>query len=699
MSSESTFAQACETALKHHQAGRPVEAESLYRQLLSANLNCLDDLLMLARMTHQFGRHADAVDVLRRAIDLYPRSAECHTNLGMVLAMSGQIDPAIAAFQAALALWSNSPETHNNLANALRSKGLVDESVAVYRQAIALRPAYLEAHINLARTLQSQRRWDEAIDAFTNAIRLCPNDADLHNTLASLLQLTGRLDEAIAAFRRAVALRPNFADAHNNLGGALQARGHLVEAGAAYRRALAAQPDFAAALSNLGNVLKSQGELDEAIHCIRRAEALKLDPRIGSNLLFTLHSHPDYDRRRLFQEHARWNQAYAQPLAAQPPSAVIFTGVRPAGGRRLRIGFFSPDFRNHPVSWFLLPLLENRDRTAFEVFCYAEVPRPDPMTDRVRALADEWRSTIGLVDDQVAQMMREDRIDILVDLAMHTANRLLVFARKPAPVQVTWLAYCSTTGLQTIDYRLSDPYLDPPEFDDSCYSEKTVRLPRTYWCYQPREQTREVNQLPALASGCVTFGCLNNFGKVHPAVLAAWCRVLREVPNARLLLHAHEGDHRERARQYFQREGIDAERIEFVGYLPLSQYFLQYHRIDIALDTFPYSGATTTCDALWMGVPVVTLAGQTAVSRAGLSILSNITMSELSGLAAGTVDQYVRVATELANDLPRLTNLRAALRGQMRQSPLMDAPRFAKDVEAAFCQMWADSSAATAATS
>jgi len=313
------------------------------------------------------------------------------------------------------------------------------------------------------------------------------------------------------------------------------------------------------------------------------------------------------------------------------------------------------------------------------------VPVPDDLTGQLRAHADHWHSLVGLTDPQAAELIRQHRIDILVDLALHTAhNRLLVFARKPAPVQVTYLAYAGSSGLHTMDYRLSDPFLDPPEVDESVYTEQTYRLAQSYWCYQPME-TPPVALVPALKAGHLTFGCLNNFCKVSEPTLQTWARLLQAVPAAQLLLHAAEGNHRQRTAGVLQRLGIDPQRLHFVSRVPLSEYQELYGQIDIALDPFPYGGRTTTCDALWMGVPVVSLAGKTAVGRGGLSILSNIGLPEL---VANSEEEYVRIALELANDLPRLDHLRLTLRRRMEASPLMDAPRYARNIEAAYRAMW-----------
>jgi protein O-GlcNAc transferase len=318
---------------------------------------------------------------------------------------------------------------------------------------------------------------------------------------------------------------------------------------------------------------------------------------------------------------------------------------------------------------------------------FADTLVSDARTRQLRACTDQWRTIAGLRDQQVADQIRQARIDILLDLTLHMANnRLRVFARKPAPVQATFAGYPGSTGLSAIDYRLSDPYLDPPGMDESVYSEHTIRLPDSFWCYAPLEGREiPVNSLPALESGVVTFGCLNNFCKINESVLALWARVLRKVEGSRLLLLAPENDHRRRTANWLRQEGIDSQRVEFVPRQSRLQYLGVYHRIDLGLDSFPYNGHTTSLDSFWMGVPVVTLVGQTAVSRAGWSQLSNLGLRDL---AAQTPEQFVQIAADLANDLPRLAELRRTLRQRMEASPLADAPRFARSIEAAYRQMW-----------
>ena len=704
-------------AVQHHQAGRLADAEKLYRQVLAQQPNHADALHRLGGVLAALNRNDEAADSIRRALTLRPNWPEASSNLGNVLRNLGRLDEAVAACRQALALKPDYAIAHNNLANALKDQGHRDEAITAYRRAVALNPNYAKALGNLGLALYGAGQLDEAIAAYRRAIALQPDNPDHHNNLGNALGDTGHLDEAIAAYRQAVALQPNRPDtlgtlgnacydkgqleeaiaayrqaialkpnnpeAYSNLGISLQRQGCPDEALAAFRQALSLNPEFPKAHSNIGNALSDQGRLDEAAAAYRQALALKPDyASAHSNLVLGLHYHPGYDAPALARELRTWNLQHAAPL--QKFITPHANTRDPA--RRLRIGYVSPDLRNHVVGRFLLPLLAHHDKTQFEIFAYAQVAVPDAMTHRLQAHIDTYRTTVGLSDLQAADLIRRDQIDILVDLAMHTAgNRLLIFALKPAPVQVTYLAYCASTGMDTIDYRLSDPYLDPPGMDESIYSEKTVRLPETYWCYEPCVAPLDVGPLPALAQGRITFGCLNNFCKVTEPTLAAWAQILRSVPTSHLLLHAHPGTHRQNVLGRLARANIDPARIAFAGKVPAPDYFRLYQQIDIALDTFPFGGGTTTCDALYMGVPVISLLGQTAVGRGGLSILSNLGAPEL---VAHSPDQYIHLATTLANDLPRLTELRATLRRRMEQSPLMDAPRFARHVEAAYRQMW-----------
>jgi predicted O-linked N-acetylglucosamine transferase (SPINDLY family) len=534
-----------------------------------------------------------------------------------------------------------------------------------------------------AEALHKAGRLAEAQAALRKLLNQRPDHPAAVHLLGIVAGRLGQTAESVRLLRRAVQLQPRSAQAHHNLAFALRLNGAADEAIAHFNRAIQIRPDFAEAHSNLGNALIDIGQFDQAIASHRQAVRLSPDDaKEHSNLVFILHYHPGYDARMIHEELRRWNQQHAEPLKKfiQPHA----NSRDP--DRRLRIGYVSPDFREHPVGQNLLPLFRRHDHRQMEIFCYANVLRPDRLTDQLRGYADVWRSIVGLSDSQAVDLIRQDRIDVLVDLALHSAsNRLMVFAHKPAPVQATYLGYCGGTGMDAMDYRLSDPYLDPKESDLSCYSERTIRLPETYWCYEVAGPTPEVSPPPVAAAGYLTFGCLNNFVKVSQPALDLWAEILRGLPQSRLIVHSHRGTHLNAMRQRFAGKGISPDRLEFPNWQPWPQYVRTYGRIDIALDPFPWGGGITTCDALWMGVPVVSLVGRTAVGRGGASILSNVGLPEL---IAQTPQQYVQIAADLAGNLPRLAELRRTLRARMQASPLMDAPRFARNVEAAYRQMW-----------
>jgi predicted O-linked N-acetylglucosamine transferase (SPINDLY family) len=603
--------------------------------------------------------------------------------LGHLMNATGRRREAAELLSRAIALQPNDPDHHKTLGLCLAAQGRFDEAAEAMRRAVALQPGDLGLLKRFGRLLQDAKRYAEAEGVYRRVIALTPMFFDGYIDLAVVLRDQGRVDEAKAAARRAIEFNPRSALAHYTLGGIHRCAGELDATVEALARAVALQPDYCEAINDLGSALKAMGRLDEAIACFCKVSTLGTHPMLASNLLYTLHFHPASTPRMVYEEHARWDARFARPLAIE----VREHGNDPSLGRRLRVGYVSSDFRKHPVGRFLLPLVAHHDPREVEVYCFSDVTRPDEMTERFRAHAHVWRQTDTLSDEQLADVIREQEIDILMDLAMHTdGTRLFAFARKPAPVQVSYLAYPSTTGLSTMDYRFSDPYLDPPEANDEYrYTERTLRLSRTYWCYEPAEEAPQPNLLPAVSGGPFTFGSLNNFPKMTGPTIEMWSRLLETVANSRLLLHAPYGSARERTKAVFQQRGVDPARLEFVDPLPLAQYFKQYHRIDIALDPFPHNGATTTCDALWMGVPVVSLASAMGISRSGLSLLSNVGCPEL---VARTPDQYVRIAGQLAGDLPRLSHLRATLRERMRSSPLLNAPQFARDVEAAYRQMW-----------
>jgi protein O-GlcNAc transferase len=663
--------------------GQFAAAIAAYRKAISMEPTLAEAHNNLGNALREGGQLDEAVAACRRAIQIKPDYPEAHHNLGAALAAQGHLEEAIAAYRHALELKPDIPQTYNNLGNALRERGQVDEAVTACRRALDLNPNFLEAHNSLGNALREQGQLDDAIAAFHRALALKPDLPEAYNNLSLALRERGRLDDAVAACRRAIELKPDSPGAHNNLGLALKELGQLDEAMAAYRCAIELKPDLSEAHNNLGNALRDQGELDEAMAAYRRALQIQPD-YVGAhgNLVCTLHFHPGHDDGTISEEHRRWNRQFSDPLQPYVLPHANDRGLE----RRLRVGYVSPDFWDHAVGRYVLPLFEQHDRERFEIRCYSGVARPDWMTERLRALAGEWRNTVGVSDTRLAEIIREDAVDILVDLAMHTAgNRLPVFARRPAPVQVAWLAYPGSTGLHSIGYRLTDACMEPPGEKPPWSVEEPVRLADCWCCYDPIGESPEINALPALSAGGVTFGSLNNFAKVHEGVLALWARVLEAVKGSRLLMFCPEGRTRERVRAFFGLRGIATERLELAAFLPRREYLKLYQRIDIGLDPFPCNGMTTTCDALWMGAPVLTLQGRMPVSRAGLSLLSSV---GLGNLAADSEDDYVRMAVELAGNLPRLADLRATLRARMQASPLMDAPRFARNVEAAYQSMW-----------
>ncbi|HTV49457.1 MAG TPA: tetratricopeptide repeat protein [Phycisphaerae bacterium] len=522
----------------------------------------------------------------------------------------------------------------------------------------------------------------EAEKVYQQILSQQPNNADALHLMGVLAFDRGNAQRAIELIQQAISIKP-IAGMYYHLGNAFKDLDQIDASENAFRKAIELKPNIALAHNNLGNVLKVQGKPKEAIGAYRKALEYESDlANAHSNIICVMHLIDEFDAATILQETLKWSEKYADPFKAF---------IRPHlndrnPDRKLRIGYISSDFRAHVVGWNLLPLIREHDHKKHEIYCYSGVSQPDDVTARVRFYSDRWRNIVQVSDQDTAQMIYDDQIDILIDLSVHSSShRLGVFARKPAPVQATWLGYAGTTGLSTMDYRLSDPYLDPPGTDLSVYREQTVCLAHSFWCYQPGGETVVPGPLPAKDAGFVTFCSMNNFSKVTPAVMDLWAKILNAVPRSRLVLYSKPGSHQEQVRNRFAGAGISLERLNFVGWQPWLHYINLYNRVDIALDTFPWGGGITNCDSLYMGVPVVSLSGRTAVGRGGKSILTNIGLPEL---AARTQEEYLDIAVKLAGDLPRLTELRRTLRQRMQQSPLMNAKRFARDIEAAYREMW-----------
>jgi protein O-GlcNAc transferase len=698
------------------------------------------------------GHHAQAADALRAALALAPDDADTHAALGNALQALGDHPGAIAAFSAALARDPLNADAANNLGNSHRQLGAVDAAEHAYRAALAAQPTHALALTHLGTLLDAQGRHDDALALLHDAVRaapdapaglinlgvalcerrafddaaahleravaLAPLDADAAYNLGNALQGLGRYPEAADQYLRAVGLRPDHADALNNLGNVCEALGDTTAAAQAFDAALRARPGCVAAHNNaanllrrlglhddavahlhaalasaprhsathnnLGNVLKDNGALDDAIDSYRRALAHDPDNAVAhSNLVYAL-SFQSEEAQPVLAEALNWS-------ARHEPAALPAAPARPrAPDARLRIGYVGADFREHCQALFLTPLLSHHDRRAFEIICYASVARPDATTARLAGYVDQWRDVHALDDDALARLIRDDGIDILVDLTMHMdGGRPALYAQRPAPVQATWLAYPGTTGLASLDYRLTDPHLDPAAHD-AHYRERSIRLADTFWCYDPLTDTPAVGPLPARSAGHVTFGCLNNPCKLTDRTLRLWAPIFARLPDARLVVMTPRGDGQVRLLERMRAHGLDPARITCVPYRPRADYLASYLDLDIALDTFPYNGHTTTLDALWMGVPVITRVGQTAVGRGGLCQLANL---GLAALAADSDAAFVDAAVELAGDLDGLAALRDGLRPRLVGSPLMDGARFAREIERAYRRMWHDTHA------
>ena len=628
-------------ALAHHRTGRLAEATLLYEQILQAEPAHPDALHCLGQLHLEQGAVARAESFLARAVAARPSAATYHLNHGLSLRRLGRAPEALAALVRAQSLDRSLAEPHHQAGNVLKSLGRYAEATAALRQAVRLAPKHDAAWLNLGVACLDGGARDEAIAAFQRALVLEPKRPEAHNILGHALLAAGRTSEAEAAFNEALRQRPRFAPAHDNLGRLCRAAGRLREAVAHYRAALAEQPN----------------------------------PNTHSNLLFALNFLPDVTPEDIFAEHRRWHTLYAAPLTAAAPQTV----QRSTSGRRLRIGYLSPDFCHHAVAYFIEPVLAAHDRTRFEIFCYANVPSPDRFTSRLRALAEHWHDIARLDDEAAASLIRSHELDLLIDLAGHSAgHRLLVLARRPAPLQATWIGYPNTTGLEAIDYRITDHVSDPSGQTEPFYSEKLVRLLGPFSCYQPDSDAPPVNTLPAAVAGVVTFGCFNQFAKITPAAIELWSRILTAVPASRLLLKSRGlGDPSlaARIRSFFAAGGVAPERLTLNGdELSVHDHLSLYHGVDIALDPFPYTGTTTTCEALCMGVPVVTLAGRTHVARVGASLLTH---AGLSDWIAATPDHYAEIAIAAAQDIPRL----AELRGKLRDQVIHDAFLFTRGFE------------------
>jgi len=601
---------------------------------------------------------------------------------GNKLEDSGNPEGARSLYAQAVALAPGEARPHVNLGNALMTLGRAQEALESYRRAVELEPGYFAAHQNLGNVLLAMNRARDAVSAYRDALRLRADAPDAWTGLGCALEETGALDEAENSYRAALRCDPNFAGAVGNLADVLVRLHRGGEARELLLAALDRIPENLELRKRLAFLDRDWGDSEAAVAGLRKVlAAAPSDLETHSSLLFATLLLPDADLATVVSDHRRFGERLAATVQRLAPSNTRLPD------RRLKVGFVSPDLRRHPVAVFIEPVLRHVDRGSFELHCYYTREQRDEITELLAALSDGWHDAARLDDDALARLVLADGIDVLFDLAGHTdGQRLGVFARKPAPLQFTWLGYLATTGLDSIDYRLCDRHTDPVGEAEARQVETPARLPDSQWCYSPLFELPRPAPLPRLTNGAWTFGSTNQLAKLNRQCLHAWARVLAAVPDSRLrVLGVNDPWIAQRLSREFTSLGIETRRLEFVDRLPLQEYLASYGAVDILLDSFPYNGATTTCDALIMGVPVATIAGDRSIARGGVSLLSTLGLQDWIAPSADALPDLVRRKTE---DVAALASLRAALPTRMRASPLMDGPHFARNLETLLRDRW-----------
>lgn len=671
----------------------------------------------------QLGQFADSISAYRRALQIKPDFADAEVAMGVALQETGVLAEAIACFQRALAIRPNYAEVYLNLGGAQAESGQLDAAINSLHHAVEISPNYVEAISVLGNMLTISGEHQAALEYRHRAIARSPERADLHNDLGVTLRTLGHLEEAKASYQHALAINPNFSGAHSNLAMVLHQLGYPNEALMHYQKALDIDPSNTEATNNLGILFYQCGKLGEAIGIFRKllqsnpgdsgalsnlglalAESGRLD-EAAATYRHTLEIQPGHTRSRsnlLLMHNFRACKSPSQLLAEAREYGRQVTRQGSAHAtwpssanldpdRCLHIGIVSADLRQHPVGYFaesVLQKLHAETNGRIKLFAYSNHWQADSVTARIKNSCHGWHTVHAMADEDLAQCIRNDRVDILIDFSGHTSdNRLPLFARKPAAIQASWLGYFATTGVKEIDYLIADPWT-LPETEEENFTETIWRLPETRLCFTPPTDAPNISTLPALDTGTVTFGCFNNLTKMNDDVVALWARILTAVPASRLLLKSRqlsENSMRQKVFERFAVHGIENGRLILETYTPRINYLAAYQQVDIALDPFPYPGGTTTVEALWMGIPVLTLAGKSFLARQGVGLLIN---AGLPDWVADTPEDYVARAVSHASDLRSLAALRAGLREQVLVSPIFDASRFARHFEAALRGMW-----------
>jgi len=669
-----------------HRIGRNEEALQSALQAAEGDPTYAEAWLFLAGVAGQLQRWEDAHTWSARVLSVEPNNADAHVNLGNALYHQQRFEEAVASYRQALTLKPTLFSAMLGLGNALMAQGDFSNASSVLEQALQAQPGHADARSSLGICYVNRNRLSEAINLLTQVVSEQSDNLQAQLNLGRALSLNGDLESALDYLNSAVQHAPDSLQAHLYLGHALKLANRLSEAAVAFEEAQRLAPEKGEPHYFTAGVYLEQGRVDESINALR--QALHLEPELmlaRSALVYVLNYPSDVEPELKLEEAVRWGNMHAVDSLARRDH-----DNPPDPNRRLRVGYVSPDFRDHSVAFFLEPLLDQRDSDSIETYCYANVEKPDAITVLLQEIANHWRDISQQSDDEVADQVVADEIDILVDLAGHTlGGRLGVFAMKPAPVQVSYLGYPATTGVAAIDYRLTDSNADPAGVTDQYHVETLVRLPHGFLCYTPPDNAPTVAGLPATDKGYVTFGSFNHICKISSNTLNVWASILNKVPDSRLLIKykaLNDATTRNRLLDRFREYGVATDRIELLDYVPSRTAHLDsYNQVDIALDTFPYNGTTTTCEAMWMGVPVVTLAGREHAGRVGVSLLQQV---GLASFIAQTEQEYVDTAVTMANKLDRLTDLRQKLRSSMAASRLCDRDGFKVAVEDAYRTLW-----------
>jgi protein O-GlcNAc transferase len=676
---QTTFAQ----AMQLHQGGFLAQAEALYRQILSTHARHIDALHLLGVLCVQSARADEGVVLIQQAVQLNGMVPAMHSNLGNALMAAGRPLEAVAAYNKAIAQQPGHADAHCNKGNALRQLRRLPQAIAAYEQAIALNPQLPEAWSNRGNALSDLHRHADAVDSFDQALALRPAYPEAWSNRGAALSELGQIDEALKSYAQALSLQPGHPEALNNQGNTLREAGQLEASAASFREALNARPQYPDALSNLGVTLQDLGHQAEAIAALRQALAQEPDhARARSNLLFSLSFAPDCSPQNYLAEARAFGQQAMARAQAAPAPAVPWLCTTGAGtDRPLRVGLVSGDLRHHPVGFFLEGLLNHLDPAKVQAVAFSTRAQQDALGQRLQERCEGWHVIGGLDDATAATLVREQAIDVLVDLAGHTAGNMLgVFAHRPAPVQVSWLGFLASTGLPTMDGVLADAITVPPG-QESQFTEQVWRMPVTANCFTPPANSSALGlqPLPALRKGHITWGCTQNPAKINDEALRAWGRILQAVPGSRLRMQNKQLDHeagRQAWLQRLQQQGVEPQRVDLIGSIAGREAHLAaLGEADIALDTFPYPGITTTCEALWMGVPTLTLAGQSMLSRQGASLMSVVGLSDW---VASDVDDYVARAARLAGNVNALSSLRQGMRERVQGTALFNPALFAQ---------------------